>query len=213
MEAQILQADHATHVNEILGESGVNENGEDGDSGRSSTISPVEELYEEGDEDVEETGDTADIADATDPASGASKGSQRRTRDVPCKKCGRLYSSENSLRNHIRIKHSFQPAARVRAQSSDGCVPIRAKSAPPPAIMHSVNNMLASAVPPSTIGPMGSAPDIPMAVAQSHLAATHSNPELSMIQHPLAAYPLGSAPQYSTVPVPSSLMPMAPAVC
>lgn len=108
----------------------------------SADLSPAVE-EDDGDDDGEDESEaTADqVEDAGDGSSTQSTVSRKRQRDVPCTKCGRMYSSENSLRNHIRIKHSFANSNRQRAQSTDGCVPIRAKSSTP-TLPHSVTNML-----------------------------------------------------------------------
>lgn len=141
-------------------------------SERSEVVSPLDEA----DDDFQ--GEDTEQDDLS-----AQTAKQKKVRDVPCTQCGRFYSSENSLRNHIRIKHSYQPT-RQRAQSADGCVAIRAKAATPPhpsPLPHSVTSLLAgSSTPPARI-----------AVTPDHaqLAAPMSNPETARAILATVAYP------------------------
>lgn len=242
MEAQLLRAEQAAPVYEVYvedaegEESHQNGTAEEHDSGASSAISPVDEL-DEGDD----GSDADEKAPSTSSGKSGGSGATKRVRDLPCNKCGRLYSSENSLRNHIRIKHSTQAPSRLRAQSSDGLIPIRAKSAPPPqAQVHAVANMLATAPPPHTLGmpmqgPPGMPPDGSGVGGAPHLGApppppgplgaTHSNPELAMMQQQMSAYAAAAAAAaaaggppppppgaFGPVPVPPHMVPIPPQV-
>lgn len=145
-------------------------------SDRSETVSPLDEADDEQGDDAEN-----EAAEQDDVSAQAAK--QRKVRDVPCTQCGRFYSSENSLRNHIRIKHSYQPT-RQRAQSADGCVAIRAKTVTPPhpsPLPHSVTSLLSgTSTPPARLA---ATPD------HGQLVAPMSNPETARAILATVAYP------------------------
>lgn len=179
----VQDMDEGDHENEVS-------YGEEED--RSPGHSTVDELDEDdggdddgGDDDSEQT-EQNEADDDTKPL--------KRKRNLPCTKCGRLYSSENSLRNHIRIKHSFQATTRARASSTDGCVPIRAKNSTPTMVTPVLGGT-----------PISGTPTPP------HIVSMQAMPTSMDISggHPLMN--AGSSQELATIPIPNmGYAPVAP---
>jgi hypothetical protein len=178
---------------------GDNENGYEEDEDRSPGHSAVDDLDDDDggeDDGAEDESEQAEQTEADDESKRP-----KRKRNLPCTKCGRLYSSENSLRNHIRIKHTFKNSARTRASSTDGCVPIRAKNTPPATVTPVLGTPLSGTPTPTHIVSMQTLAS-PMEMGGAHtLLNGPPSQELATIPIPNLSYAHVGVPTTIMAPV------------